>query len=210
MLDTTDPQRPRARSLAAALARIVRARAINPRSSRDRCGTALVARRSLPKTVDRLVDFARTTDAVPSALLDLVHDAYLANPEVRDFLMCENPEAGRAMVERFEQARQLGLWHPRRNDIDGTIAEFARRGRVMNAPISAPMRRGACPGLSARWRPATDFSPGSRRRTLLRFRPLRGLCAAARRYGNGIIEITSRGQHPVPRIERSFGRSFRR
>src|SRR5262249_25595719 len=31
MLDTPDPQRPRARSLAAALARIVRARAVNPR-----------------------------------------------------------------------------------------------------------------------------------------------------------------------------------
>jgi cobaltochelatase CobN len=61
---------------------------------------------------------------VPSTLLDLVHDAYLANPDVREFLMSENPEALRAMVERFEQARQLGLWHPRRNDIDGTIADL--------------------------------------------------------------------------------------
>jgi len=28
------------------------------------------------------------------------------------------------MIERFEQARRLGLWHPRRNDIDGTISEI--------------------------------------------------------------------------------------
>ena len=31
----------------------------------------------LAETVDRLVDFAETTGAVPSVLLDLVHDAYL-------------------------------------------------------------------------------------------------------------------------------------
>jgi cobaltochelatase CobN len=121
MLDTTDPQRPRARSLAAALARIVRARAINPRFIAGQMRHGPRGAAELAETVDRLVDFARTSDAVPSALLDLVHDAYLANPEVRDFLMRENPAAARAMTERFEQARQLGLWHPRRNDIEGTI-----------------------------------------------------------------------------------------
>jgi cobaltochelatase CobN len=124
MLDTTDPQRPRARSLAAALARIVRARAINPRFIAGQMRHGPRGAAELAETVDRLVDFARTTDAVPSVLLDLVYDAYLADSEVREFLMSENPEAGRAMVERFEQARQLGLWHPRRNDIDGTIAKL--------------------------------------------------------------------------------------
>jgi cobaltochelatase CobN len=122
MLDTSDPQRPRARSLAAALARIVRARAINPRFIAGQMRHGPRGAAELVETVDRLVDFARTTDAVPSALLDLVHDAYLADPQVRDFLMSENPAAGRAMVERFEQARRLGFWHPRRNDIDGTMA----------------------------------------------------------------------------------------
>ena len=28
------------------------------------------------------------------------------------------------MIERFEQARRLGLWHPRRNDIGGTFPEL--------------------------------------------------------------------------------------
>jgi cobaltochelatase CobN len=124
MLDTTDPQRPRARSLAAALARIVRARAINPRFIAGQMRHGPRGAAELAEAVDRLVDFARTTNAVPSTLLDLVHDAYLADPKVREFLMSENPQAGRAMVERFEQARRLGLWHPRRNDIDGTITEM--------------------------------------------------------------------------------------
>ena len=55
---------------------------------------------------------------MPSALLDLVHDAYLADPRVRDFLLRENPAAARAIAERLDAARRNGLWHPRRNDID--------------------------------------------------------------------------------------------
>jgi cobaltochelatase CobN len=76
----------------------------------------------LAETVDRLIDFAQTTSAVSSALLDLVHDAYLGDPKVRDFLMQENPAAARAIAERLDAARRLGLWHPRRNDIDAGLA----------------------------------------------------------------------------------------
>jgi cobaltochelatase CobN len=50
-------------------------------------------------------------------LFDLVHEAYLADPRVREFLMHENPEAARAIAERLDQARRKGLWHPRRNDL---------------------------------------------------------------------------------------------
>jgi cobaltochelatase CobN len=116
MLDTTDPRRPRARTLAAALARIVRARAINPRFIAGQMRHGPRGAAELAETVDRLIDFAQMTGAVPSALIDLVHDAYLADPEVRAFLARENPAAAKAMAERFEHARQLGLWHPRRND----------------------------------------------------------------------------------------------
>jgi cobaltochelatase CobN len=121
MLDVTDPQRPRARTLSAALNRIVRARAINPRfiAGLMRHGTRGAA--ELAETVDRLIDFAETTDAVPSALLDLLHEAYLADPRVHDFLQRENPAAARAMAERFEAALRKGLWHPRRNDISTNL-----------------------------------------------------------------------------------------
>jgi cobaltochelatase CobN len=76
----------------------------------------------LAETVDRLVAFAETTDAVPSALLDLVHEAYLADPRVRDFLIHENPAAARAIADRLDTARRRGLWHPRRNDVDAALA----------------------------------------------------------------------------------------
>ena len=71
----------------------------------------------LAETVDRLIDFAQTTGAVPSTLVDLVHEAFLGNARVRAFLLRENPAAARAIAERLDAARRNGLWHPRRNDI---------------------------------------------------------------------------------------------
>jgi cobaltochelatase CobN len=122
MLDLTDPMRPRARSLAAALARVVRARAINPRFIEGQMRHGPRGAAELAETVDRLVGFAETTDAVPGSLLDLVHEAYVADPSVRDFILRENPAAARAIAERLERARLRGLWHPRRNDVDADLA----------------------------------------------------------------------------------------
>jgi cobaltochelatase CobN len=78
----------------------------------------------MAETVDRLVAFAETTGAVSSALFDLVHDAYVADARVRDFLLRENPAAARAIAARLEAARRQGLWHPRRNDIDADLLAF--------------------------------------------------------------------------------------
>ena len=127
MLDATDPKRPRARPLAAALSRIVRARAVNPRfiAGQMRHGSRGAA--ELAETVDRLIGFAQTTDAVASGLIDLLYDAYVADPEVRAFLLRENPAAAGAIAERLDNARRRGWWHPRRNDIDADLA--AMRGQ---------------------------------------------------------------------------------
>ncbi len=117
ILDVTDPRRPRARSLNAALARIVRGRAVNPAFIAGMMRHGPRGAAELAETLDRLMDFAETTNAVSSALIDLVHAAYFADPQVREFLQRENPAAARAMVERFAAALRKGLWHPRRNDI---------------------------------------------------------------------------------------------
>ncbi len=122
MLDLTDPQRPRARSLSAALARIVRGRAIHPRFIAGQMRHGYRGAAELAETVDRLVAFAATTDAVASELFDLLHDAYVADADVRDFLLRENPQAAGAIADRLEAARRRGFWHPRRNDIDATLA----------------------------------------------------------------------------------------
>ena len=124
MLDVTDPQRPRARPLSAALARIVRGRAVDERFIAGQMRHGPRGAAELAETVDRLIDFAETTGAVPSTLIDLVHEAYVADPDVHAFLLRENPGAARAIAQRLASARRQGLWHPRRNDVDATLAAF--------------------------------------------------------------------------------------
>ena len=121
MLDTTDPQRPRARTLSAALARIVRGR-VHPRFIAGQLRHGPRGAAEFAETVDRLYAFAQTTDAVAGDLFDLLHDAYVADPAVRDFLLRENPQAAAAIAERLDDARRRGFWHPRRNDVDAALA----------------------------------------------------------------------------------------
>ncbi|TCH98172.1 cobaltochelatase subunit CobN [Roseococcus sp. SYP-B2431] len=120
-LDTTDPSRPRARPLAAQLARLVHGR-IAPRFVEGQMRHGPRGASELAETVDRLVAFAETTDSVPDSALDAVHDAYLGDDAVRDFLARENPAALRAIARRFADARRRGLWHPRANDVDAGLA----------------------------------------------------------------------------------------
>ena len=122
MLDVTDPQRPRARTLSAALARIVRGRAVNPRFIAGQMRHGPRGAAELAETVDRLTAFAATTDAVAGELFDLLHEAYVADPDVRAFLLRENPQAAAAIADRLDAARRRGLWHPRRNDVDAGLA----------------------------------------------------------------------------------------
>jgi cobaltochelatase CobN len=124
MLDVTDPQHPRARPLSTALARIVRGRAVDARFIAGQIRHGPRGAAELAETVDRLIDFAETTGAVPGTLIDLLHECYLGDPEVRTFLLRENPDAARAIAERLASARRQGLWHPRRNDVDATLGAF--------------------------------------------------------------------------------------
>ncbi|TRL37063.1 cobaltochelatase subunit CobN [Rhizobium straminoryzae] len=117
-LDTTDPNRPRARSVAEAVTRVVRARAANPRFIDGQMRHGPRGAAEFAETVDRLVGFAETTEAVPHTLMDAVYDAYVADERVRDFVLDQNPEAAGAIAERLMSARRRGLWQSRRNTVD--------------------------------------------------------------------------------------------
>jgi hypothetical protein len=106
ILDTTDPTRPRARPLSTALARIVRSRAVNPKFIAGQLRHGPRGAAELAETVDRLVDFAQTTGAVASRYFDLLHEAYVADDAVRDFIVRENPAAAAAIAARLDTARR--------------------------------------------------------------------------------------------------------
>ena len=138
VLDTTDPARPRPRSVAQAVARVVRARAINPRFIAGQMRHGPRGASEFAETVDRLVAFAETTLAISGELIGAVHDAYLGDAEVRAFLLRENPEAARVIASRFADARRRGLWHPLRNSVDADLADL-----VAQAEGRAPKREAA-------------------------------------------------------------------
>lgn len=133
VLDTTRPERPRAQPLAQVLRRIVMMRAVNPRFIAGQMRHGPRGASELAETVDRLVAFAETTDAVAPDLIGALHEAYVADPAVRDFLLGQNPAAAGAVAARLMAARRRGLWQPRRNAVDAELAlmadEAAAQGR---------------------------------------------------------------------------------
>jgi len=120
-LDTTDPAKPKARSISEAVTRVVRARAINPRFIAGQMRHGPRGAAELVETVDRLIGFAETTHAIPQSLIDATYNAYLGDEVVREFLLTQNPEGARYMGERFRSALNRGLWHPRRNAVDAEL-----------------------------------------------------------------------------------------
>lgn len=131
VLDTTDPARPRPRSITEAVARVVRARATNPRFIDGQMRHGPRGASEFAETVDRLVGFAETTNAIPGALIEAVHDAYLGDEKVRTFLLRENPAAAKVIAERFASARRRGLWHPLRNSIDDDLAALIAEAQAL-------------------------------------------------------------------------------
>ncbi|KAA3449118.1 cobaltochelatase subunit CobN [Mesorhizobium sp. SARCC-RB16n] len=131
VLDTTDPQKPKPRSVGEAVSRVVRARAVNARFISGQMRHGPRGASEFAETVDRLVGFAETTHAISGALIEAVHDAYLGDPNVRAFILRENPAAAKVIAERFLSARRRGLWHPLRNSIDDDLAALIAEAEAL-------------------------------------------------------------------------------
>ncbi len=116
-IDSSRPDRLKARSLAEEIALTLQARALNPRwiAGQQRHGHAGAA--ALADTVDQLFAFAASTDAVPPAQFDALYEAYCAAPDIAAWLTEANPAALAAMQARFAEAIRRGLWNPRRNAV---------------------------------------------------------------------------------------------
>lgn len=124
-LDSRDPTRPRARPIGEEIARVMRARAGNPRwlAGMRRHGYRGAA--EIAATLDHLAAFAHLARIVPPALLDLYHDATLGDAAVREFLAAANPAALAAMEARFLALHRSGLWPTRRNAIVAALGDRA-------------------------------------------------------------------------------------
>ncbi len=113
--DHSRPETPKIRALEDEIARVVRARVVNPKWIAGVMRHGYKGAFEMAATVDYLFAFAATARCVKNHHFDLVFDAYLGDPDVRDFLERHNPDALRDMADRLLEAQDRGLWRPRLN-----------------------------------------------------------------------------------------------
>jgi len=115
--DHSRPESPRIRSLDEEIARVVRARAVNPKWIRGVMRHGYKGAFEMAATVDYLFAFAATTRAVKDHHFDLVAEAYLGDEAVAQFLADNNPAALAEIKARLREALERGLWKPRKNSV---------------------------------------------------------------------------------------------
>ena len=125
--DHSRPEAPKVRVLAEEIARVVRARAVNPKWIAGMMRHGYKGAFEMAATVDYLFAFAATTEAVASYQFDLLYDAYLGDPMVEAFIAEHNPAILREMAERFLEAEERGMWHPRANSAAPKLSALAQR-----------------------------------------------------------------------------------
>jgi cobaltochelatase CobN len=153
--DHSRPERPVIRTLEEEIARVMRARVVNPKWIEGVRRHGYKGAFEIAATVDYLFAFAATTGAVRHHHFDLVEEAVLADETTRDFIAAVNPPALREIADRLQEAIDRGLWVPRSNSararIDGLRGpalsrsgrdakggEPASRAEDGSAPLSSP------------------------------------------------------------------------
>ena len=114
-LDTADPEAPRARTLTEEINRIVRGRASNPAWIAGMMRHGYRGGAEIARALEGVFAFAATLPDRLDRQFDGIFDATLGNGEVDAFLQQSNPAARGAMIDRFNEALDRGLWQPRRN-----------------------------------------------------------------------------------------------
>ena len=120
-LDNTNPENPITRSLSEEIARVVYARASNPKWIDSMMRHRHRGAAEIAATLLHMAAFANLANAVGSHLFDSFHDATLGNQEIVCFMQEANPEALKAMQDCFEKLYKSGLWQTRRNSIHANL-----------------------------------------------------------------------------------------
>ncbi|MEE8274916.1 MAG: cobaltochelatase subunit CobN, partial [Alphaproteobacteria bacterium] len=123
--DHSRPESPKVRTLEEEVARVVRARVVNPKWIAGVMRHGYRGAFEMAATVDYLFAFAATAHCVRDHHFDAVYDAYLGDETVRDFLGRNNPAALADMARRLIEAQERGLWRPRANAAYPTLAALA-------------------------------------------------------------------------------------
>jgi cobaltochelatase CobN len=125
--DHSRPENPQVRSLEDEIARVVRARVVNPKWIKGVMRHGYKGAFEMAATVDYLFAFAATTGCVADHHFDLVFDAYLGDDTVRTFIERHNPAALKEIAERMLDAQERNLWRPKSNAAHARLGDWAGR-----------------------------------------------------------------------------------
>ncbi len=108
--DSSDPSRPRVRTLAEEAARVVRTRVINPKWIGAMQRHGYKGAFEMAATVDYLFGYDATAHVVEDWMYERVTAAYVGDPDVRAFFERSNPWALRSIAERLLEAYEREMW----------------------------------------------------------------------------------------------------
>ena len=120
------PEKPVIRSLKQEIGRVVKARAANPKWIDGVMRHGYKGAFEIAATVDYLFAFAATTRQVDAHHFKQCFDAYLGDERVRQFLQTHNEDAYKDIINRFEEAINRHLWHPKSNSIPMQLANLKK------------------------------------------------------------------------------------
>lgn len=123
--DHSRPERPRIRTLEQEIARVMRARVVNPKWIRAIKQHGYKGGAEIAATIDYLFAFAATTHAVHNHHFDLVYKAFLADNDTLQFLQDNNPAALVEIAERLHEALERGLWVSHSNSMRAHVRDLA-------------------------------------------------------------------------------------
>ena len=108
--DHANPAAPRVRTLQEEIARVIRARVVNPKWIAGAMRHGYKGAFEMAATVDYLFGFDATARVVGDHQYALVSDAYVLDAATRDFIAQHNPRALQDILRRLIEAMQRGLW----------------------------------------------------------------------------------------------------
>ncbi len=121
-LDSSNPEAPKARTVAEDIARIVHGRLTHPRWIASHLAHGWRGAAELAEAIDTLFVFAASTDAVSDGLFDAVFQAWCADAAVWSAIEAANAPAAEAIRSRLADAARRGLWTSRRNSVGAFLA----------------------------------------------------------------------------------------
>jgi cobaltochelatase CobN len=124
--DHARPEAVKVRALDEEIARIVRARVVNPKWLSGVMRHGYKGGSEMAATVDYLFAFAATAHCVADHHFDAVYAAYLDDEDVRGFLERHNPAALREIADRMLEAQTRGLWQAKSNSAGVKLLAWAQ------------------------------------------------------------------------------------